>query len=146
MGAIDNAQAKTLLQAALGIASAAGTSQAGSAGAFPAPMWIRLMTANGSATANGTELGGTGYTAGGVSGFFSAVNTGAGGPTSQGFTAAAGNSWTAGANWVITGFELWDNNSVKLRWWFGTFTGGNVTVNTGQVLQIAQNAITVTLD
>lgn len=140
MGAIDNAQAKTLLQAALGIASAAGTSQA------LAPMWIRLMTANGSATANGTELGGSGYTAGGVSGNFSAVNTGAGGPTSQGFTAAAGNSWTAGANWVITGFELWDNNGTKLRWWFGTFTGGNVTVNTGQVLQIAQNAITVTLD
>lgn len=138
MGAIDNVQAKAVLAGMLGIAG------------FPVsavnPMWIRLMTASGTTTGNGTELGGTGYTAGGVSGSFSAINTGAGGPTSQGFTAAAGNSWTAGNNWVITGFELWDNAGTKLRWWFGTFTGGNVTVNTGQVLQIAQNAITVTLD
>lgn len=145
MGAIDNAQAKNVLQGMLGITG------------FPAsavnPMWVRLMTSNGTTTANGGELyngQGTGtvsgYATGGQSGSFSAVTTGAGGPTSTGFTAAAATSWTAGGNWVITGFELWDNAATKLRWWFGTFTGGNVTVNNGQVLQIAQNAISVSLD
>jgi hypothetical protein len=139
MAAIDNAQAKGVLAGMLGITG------------FPAsavnPMWVRLMTANGVTTANGSEFGnGSGYTTGGQSGSFSAINTGAGGPTSQGMTAAAALSWTAATGtWVITGFELWDNAGTKLRWWFGTFTGGNVTVAPGQVLQIATNAISVTL-
>jgi hypothetical protein len=137
MAAIDNIRATAVLQGMLGVTG------------FPAsaanPMWVRLMTANGTMTGNGTELGGAGYAAGGLSGNFGAPTTGANGPTSQGMTAAAALSWTAGANWVITGFELWDNAGTKLRWWFGTFTGGNVTVNTGQVLQIAQNAISVSL-
>jgi hypothetical protein len=142
MAAIDNVRAATVLQGMLGLA------------AFPAsaipPMWIRLMTANGSMTANGTEAGGAGYVAGGQSGFFSAVNTAGGlGPTSTGMTAAAALSWTAGTNWTganaITGFEIWDNAALKLRWWFGTFTGGNVAVASGQVLQIATSAISVSL-
>lgn len=139
MGAIDNIRATMVLQNMLGITTTAFT------GAV-APMWLRLMTVNGTTTGNGTELGGSGYTAGGQSGNFGAATTGAGGPTCAGMTAAAALSWTAGANWVITGFELWDNAGTKLRWWFGTFTGGNVTVNTGQVLQVATNAISVSLD
>lgn len=138
MPAIDNIRATAVLQAMLGV-SAFPTSAAN-------PMWIRLMTANGNMTANGTEAGGAGYVAGGQSGNFGgAVTAGGAGPTSQGMTAAAALSWTAGTNWVITGFELWDNAGTKLRWWFGTFTGGNVTVNNGQVMQIAQNAISVSL-
>lgn len=139
MAAIDNIRATMVLQNMLGLTTTAFT-------AAVTPMWCRLMTVNGNTTTNGTQLGGAGYAAGGLSGAFgAAVTAGGGGPTSQGMTAAAALSWTAGAAWVITGFELWDNAAPQLRWWFGTFTGGNVTVNTGQVLQIAQNAISVSL-
>jgi hypothetical protein len=136
--AIDNNRATAVLHAMLGVS------------AFPAsaanPMWVRLITANaGIMSAAGTEAAGAGYAPGGLSGNFSGAVTGAAGPTSTGMTAAAALSWTAGTNWVITGFELWDNAGTKLRWWFGSFTGGNVTVNNGQVLQIAQNAISVAL-
>lgn len=138
MAAIDNVRATAVLQGMLGVA------------AFPtsatSPMQLKLMTVNGNMTSNGTELGGAGYAASGLSGYFGAPTTAGGaGPTSQGMTAAAALSWTAGAAWTITGFEIWDNAAVKLRWWFGTFTGGNVAVGNGQVLQIAQNAISVSL-
>jgi hypothetical protein len=138
MAAIDNIRATMVLQNMLGNTSTAWTGAVN-------PMWLRLMTTNGTMTGNGTELALAGYAAGGLSGNFGAAATGANGPTSSGMTAAAALSWTAGATWTVTGFELWDNAGTKLRWWFGTFTGGNVTVNNGQILQVAQNAISVSL-
>jgi hypothetical protein len=138
MAAIDNIRATMVLQNMLGNGFTAWT------GAVQ-PMWVRLMTANGTMTGNGTELGGAGYTNGGLSGSFGNATTGSAGPTCAGMTAAAALSWTAGAVWAITGFELWDNAGTKLRWWFGTFTGGTVNVGNGQILQIAQNAISVSL-
>lgn len=138
MAAIDNVRATMILQQMLGNTVTTLTGAVN-------PMWCKLMTVNGSMTVNGTELGGAGYAASGLSGNFGAATTGAGGPTCNGMTAAAALSWTAGATWAITGFELWDNATVKLRWWFGTFTGGTVNVSNGQILQIAQNAISVSL-
>jgi hypothetical protein len=139
MAAIDNIRATMVLQQMLGNTATAFTGAA-------APMCIRLMTANGSMTVNGSALVAGGYASTGLSGNFGAATTGAGGPTCNGMTAAAALSWTAsGVNWSVTGFEIWDTAATPLRWWFGTFTGGTVTVNIGQILQIAQNAISVSL-
>lgn len=145
-----------------GRASAILGSMLGVNGAFPTTLAnqvsLRLITATGitaaswAATANaGTgELAGTaGYATSGLTLNFSAISQPGTNvpPTSSGPTAAAGLSWTcsAGGGWLIQGFEIWDTATTRLRWWFGTFAGGTVTVANGQQLQIAQNAITVTL-
>ena len=144
MAAIDNVRATAIIQAMLGETAFVGfpTSAVG-------PMWVRLCSSAPGTNVTGTEIGGAGYTAGGISGNFGPPTTAGGaGPTAVGPTAAA-ISWTAGTNWTganaIQGFELWDNAGTKLRWWFGAFTGGNVSVASGQVLQIAANAISVAL-
>ena len=150
MANIDFYRANTIVGAMLGVNN------------FPANLanWmsLRLITATGvtasswatAAGVNGTagtgELAGTaGYATSGLTLNFGATVTTSIPPTSQGPTAAAGLSWTAGSTWLIQGFEIWDTATTRNRWWFGTFAGGTVTVANGQQLQIAQNAITVTL-
>ena len=110
--------------------------------AVPTGWWLRLMTANGSGTANGTELTtATGYTAGGAS--MTAWTTISGttalitGPaTAVSWTNSGGSAWTA-----VTGVEVWDNAATKLRWFFAALTGGAVTVNAGNTLQFAVGSI-----
>lgn len=106
------------------------------------PFLAALMTANGSGTANGTELAGTGYTnlaGGGKSMGSPAFGTPAAGITLGPVTAF---SWTAGAAWTpVTGIEIWDSAATKLRYIFGALSGGSVTVNNGNTLQFAISSI-----
>jgi hypothetical protein len=109
---------------------------------FPTAWHLRLMTANGSSTSNGTEA-----TAGNCPGYTAL------GQAMAAWTAASGTaatvsgpsvalSWTATANWTaITGLEIWDTAGTALRWFWGALSGGSVTVNNGNTLQFAVNAI-----
>ena len=83
MAAIDNVRATQVLQGMLGLVTFPASATA--------PMWVRLMTANGSTNVTGSQFGnGSGYATSGLSGYFSAVTTAGGnGPTSTGMTAAA---------------------------------------------------------
>lgn len=110
--------------------------------AVPTGWTLRLMTVNGSGTANGTEATSVncpGYTAGG--------NTMTAWSSISGTTAditgpASAVSWTATANWSpITGGECWDTAGTPLRWFYGALSGGSVTVNNGNTLQFAANSI-----
>jgi hypothetical protein len=113
----------------------------------PAAWTLRLMTANGSGSSNGTELTGvTGYTAGdqssnamtawtSISGTTAAIT---GPPSAVSWTNSGGSAWTA-----VTGIEIWDRAGTPLRWFWGALSGGSVTVNAGNTLQFAINSISL---
>lgn len=115
-----------------------GTS-GGSAFTITPPFSLRLMTAQGSDTSNGTEASGNGYTANGTSLGSSAFGTPSGGVA----TNSNSVSWTAsGGNLgggAIVAIEIWDNAATKLRYLQGSIT--SVTVATGNTLQFAAASI-----
>lgn len=135
MAAIVQAQANKLIDASLGTASLT---------AFSGAPKVRLTTTAPTATSAGTELTGTGYTAGGTATVFASAASGsATGPTSG----SGAISWTngSGSSWSIVGLEIWDQAGTPIRWWFGTFTGQPISVANGNTFQIAVNGITISL-
>ena len=129
MGAMDQTHADNLLDASLGTAALVAT--------VP-PLHFRLMTVNGDAVTNGTELATSGgYTAG----------TGAPSVT---FAAAAAGSAASSAAYTITnmpattvvGGELWD--SAPARKWWGALTAPRTT-NSGDTLTVDSGAMTAQL-
>lgn len=129
--ALDQARANAILSAMHG----------GSAFSVTGLIRTRLMTAIGSATANGTELATSGgYTAG------------AGAPTIASWAAAsAGSQATSAAVTVtnmpaatITAVELWDSAGTPVRIEFGALTASKTTV-AGDTLSFAAGAITSAL-
>ena len=100
----------------------------------------RLGTSAPTATANMTELTGTGYTAGGTVMTFNSASAAA---TSNSSTA----SWTngSGGNWTIVGLEVWGNEGTPLRHLFGSWTGQPITIANGNTFQVAAAGIAISL-
>lgn len=132
MAAIVTVAANKLLDASLGTAALT---------AFSGAAKIRLTTTAPTASSAGTELTGTGYTAGGSTITFSSASAGS---TSNSGSAL---TWTngSGGSWSIVGLEIWDSAGTPLRFWFGSFTGQPITVANGNIFQISTGAITVAL-
>lgn len=132
MPAIVQAQANRLIDASLGTTPLT---------AFSGAAKVRLTTTAPTATAAGTELTGTGYTAGGQTITFAAA---ASGTTSN---TGAAIQWTnsSGGTWSIVGIEIWDSAGTPLRWWFGQFTGQPISVPNSAIVSIGTSAITVAL-
>lgn len=101
---------------------------------------IRLGTNAPTATANMTELTGTGYTAGGSS---ISWNTASAAATSN----SGSVSWTnsSGGTWSIVGLEIWDTAGTPLRHLWGTWTGQPVSIANGNTFQVAAAGISVSL-
>lgn len=101
---------------------------------------IRLGTTAPTATANMTELTGTGYTAGGSS---ISWNTASAAATSN----SGSVSWTngSGGSWSIVGLEIWDTAGSPLRHLWGTWTGQPVSIANGNTFQVAAAGISVSL-
>jgi hypothetical protein len=103
------------------------------------PLMVRLMTANGSDSAAGTEVvnaGGSAYT-----------------PQSVAFSAAVGNGNAANSADIvftnmpaatIVGVEIWDSAGTPFRWWWGAATAPKTT-NLGDTLRILAGALTLTM-
>jgi hypothetical protein len=130
MTALTTAQAAALLKASLGVATLT---------AFSGSAKIRLTTNAPTAATAGTELTGTGYTAGGQAVSFSTTSTNSTtGPTST-------ISWTnsSGGSWSIVGIEIWDSAGTPVRWWFGTWNGQPVAVANGNTFTVSAGAVTV---
>lgn len=131
MGAIVHAHANNLLDGSLATASYV---------ASVAPIRCRLMTANGSATAAGTELATSGgYTSG----------TGAPSVTfaSAAAAVAASNSAVTVTNMpatTINGVELWDSAGTPLRKWWGALASPKTT-NSGDTFSIASGSLSASL-
>jgi hypothetical protein len=104
------------------------------------PVTCRLMTANGTNTANGTELA----TSGGYT-------SGTGAPTVT-FAAASGGSKASNAAVTVTnmpattivGVEIWDASGSPKRLWWGALTASKTT-NSGDTFTIASGSLTLAM-
>lgn len=86
------------------------------------PLKARLMTANGSDSANGTEVAGGTYAAPSVA--FPASSAGA--AVTNSADADATGMPNTDAN-PIVGVEIWDSAGTPFRWWWGPLSGGSYT-------------------
>jgi hypothetical protein len=128
MAALNQPHANNILDASIGTAAFTATT---------APLRVRLMTANGTATAAGTELA----TSGGYT-------SGTGAPT---VTYAAASAGSAASNVAVTvtnmpattivGVEEWDSAGTPVRKWYGPLTASKTT-NAGDTFTIASGSLT----
>lgn len=133
-GGIDQALANSLLDA---LCPNTG------AGSFPTvtgPIKMRLMTANGSDSAAGTELGTSGgYTAGG-----SSITSWSSAASGSKATSAA-VSWTNMPATTLTGMEEWTSDGTPKRTFWGPWSGGNISVASGNTFTVASAGLTNSL-
>lgn len=120
-----------------GASGAPGTWTALSASA----MKVRLNSTASTASAAGTELTGTGYSAGGQA--LSTQSSASSGGSGVTLPATSALSWTnsSGGAWSIVSFDLTDNAAV--RTWFGNFTGQPISVANGNTFQIGVGGISI---
>jgi hypothetical protein len=112
----------------------------GSALVITPPYKLRLMSAQGSNTANGTELTTTGgYTAGGASLGTTFCAAPSGGTQSNSNLV----SWSATGTWAtVNAIEIWDSAGTPLRWLQGAITAITGVVN-GDTVSFAVGSITI---
>lgn len=112
----------------------------GSAFTITPPFHLRLMTAQGSNSSNGTEMGtGNGYTAGGAT----LGTTFCAAPSSGSTSNSNSVSWSATGTWsTITAIEVWDTAGTPLRWLQGALSSNITGVVNGDTVQFAAAAIT----
>lgn len=104
-----------------------------------APLMVRLMTANGSDSAAGTEVtnaGGSTY----------APQSAAFDPAAAGVPAdnTADIVFTNMPTATIVGVEIWDSNGTPFRWWYGAATTPRATV-LGDTLRIVAGTLVLTM-
>lgn len=136
MSSLDNTVRNNVLDALNGVASFAAPTT---------PIKVRLMTANGSASANGTELGtgagggtGAGYTAGGQAVTFNAAGTD--GQTEPTATVR----WDNMPACTVVGAELWDSAGTPKRFQFGALAASK-TLQSGDSFELPVAGFTETL-
>ena len=141
MAALDQGIVSKIINAnaPVGAAGIPGTWTALSATA----MKIRLATTASTAAAAGTELTGTGYTAGGQA--LSTQSTASTAGSNVTLPATTAMSWTnsSGGAWSIQSGDLLDGAAV--RTWFWNWNGAPVAVANLNTFQIAINGVTLAL-
>jgi hypothetical protein len=120
-------EANNQLQASLALATYTATT---------APVKLRLMTANGSASAAGTEVTGGSYAAGGLS-LTAALGTATGGSV----TTTSAINYTSMPATTVVGIEIWDSAGTPVRKWFGSIT--SKTTNAGDTLSFAASSVVI---
>ena len=99
------------------------------------PLKVRLMTANGSAAAAGTEVTGGSY----------APQTITMGSASAGSAANTNTlSFTGMPACTVVGIEIWDSNGTPTRRWWGAVSASK-TYGAGDTATVAVGAVTVSL-
>jgi hypothetical protein len=135
-GGIDQTLATKIL-AALGINSSTATVGTDT---IHGPANMRLMTTNGSDSSAGTELAtGGGYT-NGTGATISFGTAASGSIASNGAT-----SWTNMPSCTLTGMEEWDSSGTPLRLFWAPWSGGSITVGSGNTFTVASGSLTNTL-
>ena len=130
MANIDAVEALNQVAASLGEASYVATT---------GPIRGRLMTANGSAGSNGTEVvnaGGSTYASQDVGAAITSV-------AALPVTNSAAVTWANLPAATIVGLELWDSNGTPKRKWFGGLAASK-TVALGDSLTLPPGALTLT--
>lgn len=135
MGSLSRVHGQNLLDGSLAVAAFVAST---------APIRCRLMTTNGSETANGTELTtGGGYTSGASAPSVTFGATNASG-VSASTTAVTVTNMPAPAGGSIVGVELWDSAGTPVRKHWGALTASKA-VASGDTFSIASGSLTVTL-
>jgi hypothetical protein len=136
MGAKDQALVSNVLNATLPTATG-GKPTTWTAYATTSAMLIRLDSTLATASAMGTQLSGTGYTAGGAALGQSTASTSGAAVTLP----AAVTSWTngSGSAWNIDSLDITD--SAGTRTWFGPWNGEPIAVANGNTFQVAALAV-----
>lgn len=108
------------------------------------PVMLKLMTANGTNTTNGTEVtGSAGYTTGGLT--TAAAWAAAANVSGQGsVTTTTALTWTNMPSCTVVGVELWDSAGTPKRLAFGALTTPQV-VASGNTFTISTGQLTITL-
>lgn len=111
----------------------------GTAYTVTTPIKARLMTANGTDSSNGTELGTSGgYTAlGQTITFGSAAASGS-------ISNTVACTWTNMPATTIVGLELWSSDGTPKRLWYGALSSSK-TVASGDTFEFAIGDVTCTL-
>ena len=107
---------------------------------------IRLDSSAASASAAGTEITGTGYTAGGQNSSAPFASTSsAGSAVTVPHTALL--SWTNGSGgaWSIVSLNLNDGAGSPVRTYFGNWNGQPISVANGNTFQVAVDAVSISL-
>ena len=128
MAALAQVEATALLNASFGKVT------------FPTPttpMMLRLMTANGSATAAGTQVTGGTYTP-------QNLTTALGTAASGSITTTGAVTFTLMPAATVVGVEVWDSAGTPVRKWFGTTTS-SITTTAGDTVTFAIGAISASL-
>lgn len=129
MGAMDQGFSNKLLDASVGTATLT---------AVVTPIHCRLMTVNGSSTANGTELAtGGGYTSGTGAPTLTFANS-AGGTNSNNSAVTVTNMPAS----TLVGVEFWDSAGTPGRKWWGALSS-NLVINAGDTFSLATGSITL---
>jgi hypothetical protein len=134
--ALSGAHAQNVLDASLAVASFVAST---------APIRCRLMTANGSGTANGTEVAnGGGYTGGASAG---SITFGSSAIVSTNAQSASTTAYTV-TNYprseVVVGVELWDSAGTPVRKHWGALTASK-SMASGDTFSISIGALTVAI-
>lgn len=104
--------------------------------AVTTPMKVRLMTANGSDSSNGTEVTGGTYTPQTVT-----FGSASGGTCSN----SGALNFTLMPACTVVAVEIWDSTGTPRRMWYGTLTASK-TVGAGDTFQIPAGQLTLSLD
>jgi hypothetical protein len=103
------------------------------------PLKLRLMSANGTDTTNGTELStASGYTAGGLTVTFGTA------AASGSISTTADVTWTNMPAVTIVGVEIWDTAGTPLRLAYGALTASKTT-NAGDTFTVSTGQLTITV-
>jgi hypothetical protein len=141
MAGIPSTQISILLNSTTptGTSGAPGTYTALAASA----MKVRLNSTSSTAVTAGTQLTGTGYTAGGTA--VPAASAASSGGSAVTLPATSALSWTNGSGgaWSIVSFDLTD--SAGTRSWFGDFNGQPIAIANGNTFQLAVAGISIAL-
>ena len=142
MAAIDAARVSIILNALLPV-GASGDPGTTMSALTASPMKVRLNSSLSTPSAAGTELTGSGYSAGGqaVGGQSTASSAG----SNVTVPAVSALSWTnaSGGAWSIASLDITDSTGV--RTFFGPLTGQPVSVANGNTFAIAVAGITVSM-
>jgi hypothetical protein len=103
---------------------------------YTTPLKLRLMTANGTDAANGTEVTGGSYVSQTI--VFTTATTGTASNTAQ-------IQYAGMPACTVVGFEIWDSNATPKRIWQFPATTNRV-VNAGDTYNVAIGAIVTSLD
>lgn len=102
-------------------------------------MKLKLTSTASTGSASGTELSGTGYTAGGTA-FANACSASSAGSNVT-MPATAAISWTFSFAASIVSLEITDAAGSPLRVWYGNWNGQPIAVASGNTFQVAVAAI-----